>query len=405
MTPIFFALYFIFICCTFSRTQSTATILQETMGSDFIKFVHEMSSELNKLKEEHIELKRIVQRFVGNQEANDQVLVSDLKKKMNDSVEQLDESKTDSKMIHNIRKDLSSIQEKLKLIQNEQGMTRVLRKKILMAVKELKLFEREGKNIQLKGHLDKGFRRLRDESVLITDSATNRKDIKANERDLKYETKKVVGYDDINESEDQIGKTRSFDKEDAIDRRHGRKNNITNKKESMIGIVQSKRTDGKHYVRDDNKKEMIRKSASMYSAFTARFYNDLRQFAIGKPIVFNDVYLNLGNGYDGNSGIFRTPVAGLYLVMMTISSSESNTPDVEVVKNGSPLCRVVAWTSSANSVISIGSPCNVLVQLNVGDDVWARDLLHKEGYVIRGQYYSTFSMALLVPDPASGSSS
>ncbi|KAL3856566.1 hypothetical protein ACJMK2_011301 [Sinanodonta woodiana] len=422
MTPIFFALYLIFICCTFSRTQSTATILQETMGSDFIKFVHEMSLELKKLKEEHTELKRIVQGFVGNQEegkiSNSQGMdqtrlkreekyrdqASDLKNELNDSVEQLEESKSDPKMIHSIRNDLLSIKQKLQSIQHEQGMTRVWRKKILMAVKELKLFERECMNMHFKGQIQNGFRRLHDESVLIIESATQLQDIQAKKRDRKDEADMVVGNDSINEREVKIGETHLNNK-DALDVSLGRKKDIENKKQSMIGIVQSKRPDGENYVRADNNKEIIRKSASMYNAFTARSSDDLGHLSMGQTIVFNDVYLNLGNGYDKNSGIFRAPVAGLYLVLVTISSRGYNTPDVEVVKNGSPLCRVVVWIGSNHDEVSIGSPCNVLVQLAVGDQVWVRDFHHHEGYTIRGQHYSTFSMALLIPDQQAGGSS
>ncbi|KAK3587265.1 hypothetical protein CHS0354_034409 [Potamilus streckersoni] len=411
MTPVIFALYLIFTCCTFSRTQSTATMI-----SDLVKFVHEMSSELKKLKEEHIELRRIVQGFVGNQEEikrknsremrlqkeeNDKALESDLKGESIDRVEQLNGFKADRTMILSIQKDVSSIQKKLISIQNEQGMTRVWQKKMLMIVKELKLFERDSKTIQLKRHSKNGL--IHDHPVFIINATTQRQDEQENEHDKKDEAEMVVGYDYINESEDRIKKKHSHNNEDTMDGIHGRKTEIKNRKESMIGIAQSKRTAGENSVCADSKKGMIRKSVSIYSAFTARVSVPLRHFANSQPIVFGDIYLNQGNGYDKNSGIFRAPVAGLYLVLITISSEGNNTPDVEVVKNGSPLCRVVVFAGSTQT--SIGSPCNVLVQLGVGDEVWVRVLIHHEGYVIRGQYYSMFSMALLVPDQASGSSS
>ncbi|KAL3856567.1 hypothetical protein ACJMK2_011302 [Sinanodonta woodiana] len=409
--------------CTCARTQSARTILKDNLGSDVVKLVQEMSSEIKKLKEEHAELRRIVQECVGNQkemkreifqrreqrrlkrEENDHAMTSDVRDKFLDRVEELDRFKADLKLLHRAQKDWSPLKEQIRSIQHEQRMMRIVQKKMLITQKELKrrVSKRRSTNVQIKGHSKNGVIPIYEKSVSKRDPTDQRSDKNEKEHDQKDEAEMELGYDYKNENKGRLGKEANIHtNESKIEQRHSRKNNIKHKKEPMNGKVQSKRTSGEHYAFADGNKGKIRKSVSIYTAFSARFSDDLRHFVIGQPIVFGDVYLNLGNGYDRNSGIFRAPVAGLYLVLMTISSAGYHTPDVEVVKNGSPFCRVVVYTFNTATV---GSPCNVLVELSVGDEVWARDLLHTEGVGIRGQYYSTFSMTLVVSDQASGSSS
>ncbi|KAK3587264.1 hypothetical protein CHS0354_034408 [Potamilus streckersoni] len=362
-----------------------------------------MSSDMKKMKEEHEELRRVVQDFVGNQEElkrkncqrmeqsgvkreeNNQAMASDLREEFIDIGEELDQ------------KDWLSIKEQIKSIQLEQGMMRVNFSLKLLVLKC------ERKNVQLNGQIKKGFKPSPEGFILKFHPTARRRDEREKEHDQKDEAEIEKGDDYNNESENRPEEANIHENEDEIEEKHGRKSKIKNKKEQLVnGRMQSKRTVGEHSACVGGNKGMIRKSVSMYTAFSARFSEDLRHFVIGKPIVFDDIYLNVGNGYDRNSGIFRAPVAGLYLVLMTISSGGFHTPDVEIVKNGSPLCRVVVYTFNTATV---GSPCNVLVDLDVGDEVWARDVLLKEGVGIRGQYYSTFSMTLVVSDQAIGSSS
>ncbi|KAK3584332.1 hypothetical protein CHS0354_031003 [Potamilus streckersoni] len=104
-------------------------------------------------------------------------------------------------------------------------------------------------------------------------------------------------------------------------------------------------------------------------AFRATVSSTLSGFNYrGQALVFDNVQLNIGDGYSKHSGIFRTPVAGLYIVLVTISTDYSSGPDVVVVRNGSRLCATIPSVVDHSCA---GSPCNVIVQLMQGDEVWA----------------------------------
>ncbi|KAK3584331.1 hypothetical protein CHS0354_031002 [Potamilus streckersoni] len=136
-------------------------------------------------------------------------------------------------------------------------------------------------------------------------------------------------------------------------------------------------------------------------AFTATISNTLSGLNnLGQPLVFDDVHLNIGNGYNKQSGLFLAPVSGLYLILMTISTDYSTGPDVVVVRNGSRLCATIP---SMNDHLYAGSPCNVIVQLMQGDEVWAKVYSRFATDRIRDGMWSTFSVALLSMDGSTSS--
>ncbi|KAK7102154.1 complement C1q-like protein 3 [Littorina saxatilis] len=79
-------------------------------------------------------------------------------------------------------------------------------------------------------------------------------------------------------------------------------------------------------------------------AFTAHF-NEGGPIRISKssPIAFSQVKLNLGNGYDPNSGVFTAPVSGLYLFHLHVKGDglvTRQTTFLKIVKAESELAIV-----------------------------------------------------------------
>ncbi|KAL3871597.1 hypothetical protein ACJMK2_039588 [Sinanodonta woodiana] len=142
-------------------------------------------------------------------------------------------------------------------------------------------------------------------------------------------------------------------------------------------------------------KDRKRRLALSNVGFTARLTNTI---TLGlnsqQTLVFDNVYINEGNGYDATTGVFRAPIAGMYVILMTVSSEgDYLSEDIEVVHNGVPVCRAVATHLHWG-----GCPCNAVVRLKVGDAVWAREMYHRTNDRIRGSYYTTFSMGLMIKD-------
>ncbi|KAK3589828.1 hypothetical protein CHS0354_015839 [Potamilus streckersoni] len=142
-------------------------------------------------------------------------------------------------------------------------------------------------------------------------------------------------------------------------------------------------------------KERMRRSTMTSVGFTARLSNTITtNLNSHQTLIFDNVYLNIGNGYDRATGVFHAPVAGMYVILVTISSvGGSKGEDTEVVHNGVPVCRVTPPHLNWG-----GSPCNAVVHLRVGDTVWVREFNHNSADQIRGDYFTTFSMGLIHKD-------
>ncbi|KAL3832054.1 hypothetical protein ACJMK2_023733 [Sinanodonta woodiana] len=140
---------------------------------------------------------------------------------------------------------------------------------------------------------------------------------------------------------------------------------------------------------------MVRGLVPLQVAFLVRLTSTEFPFSHGQILIFDNLYANIGNGYNPHNGIFRAPVAGLYIVLFTVASASNRTPDIEVVIDGTVLCRAVVFLSGYTS-----SSCNVIVHLNAGDSVWTRVMDDHSDNKIRGLYFSTFSMAMISSDEA-----
>ncbi|KAL8562223.1 hypothetical protein ACOMHN_005208 [Nucella lapillus] len=114
-----------------------------------------------------------------------------------------------------------------------------------------------------------------------------------------------------------------------------------------------------------------------------------------QPFVFGGEVTNVGGGYNPATGIFTTPVAGLYMfyaqVMNHANSSRVDwgifTPSSMLCLNGLDLAPVAYDKAS----------CLATAKLDKGQQVFVRK--SSAGGTIEGNVYNSFSGLLLSADP------
>jgi len=122
---------------------------------------------------------------------------------------------------------------------------------------------------------------------------------------------------------------------------------------------------------------------------------DISHIGLGQRIVFPDVFLNLGAGYQNSHGIFTAPQPGLYIFSTSIMSHDTGHPEiwVHLMKNGNVMANAYAHgTSGRHDQGSV----TVVAQLAVGDEVWV-SLMGPADTTLWGERFDTFMGCLIVP--------
>ncbi|VDI80987.1 Hypothetical predicted protein [Mytilus galloprovincialis] len=118
-------------------------------------------------------------------------------------------------------------------------------------------------------------------------------------------------------------------------------------------------------------------------AFRTQLTHDVASPSAGFHFVFDDIKLNIGNGYNNHHGTFVAPVSALYFLSyrFTITPGTSNSLIRLVMKlNG----EIVSHAMSAyESHYTTASYTNIN-HLNAGDDVWLEVLENNYSFVIIG---------------------
>uniref|UniRef100_A0A3Q3K439 C1q domain-containing protein n=1 Tax=Monopterus albus TaxID=43700 RepID=A0A3Q3K439_MONAL len=118
-------------------------------------------------------------------------------------------------------------------------------------------------------------------------------------------------------------------------------------------------------------------------------------FRDDKPIIYNNVFLNLGGGYNVGTGIFTVPRSGVYTIAISIYSDAGAAGSLlaacaSLQVNG----QLVAASTDKNSYDQEDSATIVVVlQLRAEDQV-AVNLL-KDCFLCDNSHYNTFSAFLL----------
>ena len=77
----------------------------------------------------------------------------------------------------------------------------------------------------------------------------------------------------------------------------------------------------------------ITKLASEPVAFSAYIFGNQKDLRYGQIIIFDSVYINVGDGYNKSSGVFIAPSAGVYFFTWTIYSGGQGITKFGIYKN------------------------------------------------------------------------
>lgn len=123
------------------------------------------------------------------------------------------------------------------------------------------------------------------------------------------------------------------------------------------------------------------------------FFASLRQHTtlrgINDVLKFDDVKLNVGGGYDRNTGVFTAPRNGVYVISCLILANKSSSVHFQLSKNNSLYTGGYANSSSygSNTLYSF-------LKLKRGDRVYIKHR-NKATEHVYGNHFSTFSGYLL----------
>ena len=107
-------------------------------------------------------------------------------------------------------------------------------------------------------------------------------------------------------------------------------------------------------------------------------------------IKFNDVSLNIGNGYNPSTGKFTAPVDGVYQISLSYLQRNGYASYVRLFKDGTMYSEVHANHKNHDQLSK-----TVLIQLKKGQTVWAR-LPKSSSYAVYGQgRYTAFGGYLI----------
>ncbi len=108
------------------------------------------------------------------------------------------------------------------------------------------------------------------------------------------------------------------------------------------------------------------------------------------PIKFNDVSINIGNGYNHSTGKFTAPVDGIYQISFSYLQRNGYQSYVQLMKDGSVYTQVHANHKSHDQLSK-----TVLIQLKKGHTLWVRLVKHSVYAVYGRGRYTTFAGYLI----------
>lgn len=121
--------------------------------------------------------------------------------------------------------------------------------------------------------------------------------------------------------------------------------------------------------------------------------NELPHLGVDQTIKYDNITLNLGNGYDPRQGVFTAPKAGLYIFSASLSSAanEHSTFWAELTKEDLSLARLNLYGSPGTAD---QSSVTAITHLKQGEQVWVR-VIEGNDVSAWGDKYSYFTGMLL----------
>lgn len=126
-------------------------------------------------------------------------------------------------------------------------------------------------------------------------------------------------------------------------------------------------------------------------AFSAALTGKHVHLGDGQVVEYNQVYTNVGNGFDTRHSHFIAPVKGIYLFAYSGMNANSQEVYLEMVKNG----QMIAVIYLGSTDINMGSQTTVEI-LERGDVVWVKHGYSPHAATLNGSGpYNTFMGMLL----------
>ena len=123
-------------------------------------------------------------------------------------------------------------------------------------------------------------------------------------------------------------------------------------------------------------------------AFYAQLTTDKSGVTNHETLAFDKIMINLGNAYNGMSGVFTAPSMGLYAFHWTNTNADRSYMNTELIVQNQVYGKAMSDAMDHNDYAVASNLA--IAQLNRGDQVWVRSGTWHNGK-LRGDLYSTFS--------------
>lgn len=117
-----------------------------------------------------------------------------------------------------------------------------------------------------------------------------------------------------------------------------------------------------------------------------------------KPVnvTFDRIFLNMGNGYDNNTGVFTCPHSGTYNFVFHALSQQNEQLQLDLYRNNEYI--VTGYAHTANDYREVGN--HVILALDEYDEVYlrGRGTGRNALYGAPDEVYTTFNGFMVIPD-------
>ncbi|XP_053383564.1 complement C1q-like protein 4 [Mercenaria mercenaria] len=123
-------------------------------------------------------------------------------------------------------------------------------------------------------------------------------------------------------------------------------------------------------------------------AFSAYLTGDMTSVQSYRIIIFNEVQINIGEAYNGKTGIFVCRTPGVYVFFWVTTNKDRTYMNTDLVVNGDE-CSQAFSDSGGQNDYSVASNV-VITELKFGDQVWIRSGAWHNGN-LAGERRTSFS--------------
>ncbi|KAL4217358.1 Complement C1q-like protein 2 [Mactra antiquata] len=136
----------------------------------------------------------------------------------------------------------------------------------------------------------------------------------------------------------------------------------------------------------------VRRQQGSFVAFSAGLTSMVNLTTNG-TVVFNKEFIDLGDTYDNQTGVFTCSRPGVYMFLYHGLSETSGQMWLDLYKNGA--YEITAYAHNGQDYAAASN--SILMDLNVGDTVFIRGHGSSQLYGTQTEVYATFSGYLLSP--------